>query len=130
MNVLLDTNALLWAAFAPEKLTPRAEQHYFEADQIFVSIISLWEIGLKMSRGGFTGQAIPSDWHKNLWQWMTDQDFRIINVELAHCRAIQFLPFHHKNPFDRMLIAQAIQEKCAVIGSDEHFDEYGIKRIW
>jgi PIN domain nuclease of toxin-antitoxin system len=130
MNVLLDTNALLWAAYAPDKLTPKAEGHYASADQIFVSMVSLWEIGLKMSRGGFVKLAIPSDWDKLLWQWMRDQDFRIIGVELEHCRAIQDLPFYHKDPFDRMLIAQALQEKCAVIGSDEHFDAYGVQRIW
>ena len=124
MNVLLDTNALLWAAYAPDKLTPKAEGHYASADQIFVSIVSLWEIGLKMSRGGFVGLAIPSDWDKRLWQWMRDQDFRIISVELQHCRAIQDLPFYHKDPFDRLLIAQATLENMTIISQDSIFESY------
>lgn len=130
MNVLLDTNALLWAAYAPGKLTPAAEAAYFSAGRISVSVVSLWEIALKLSRGGFRGLVVPGAWEKSLWRWMEDQRFEIIGVELAHCRAIQDLPFHHKDPFDRMLIAQALQVKCAVIGSDDAFEKYGVKRIW
>jgi PIN domain nuclease of toxin-antitoxin system len=130
MNALLDTNALLWAAYAPGRLTPAAEAAYFSADRLCVSVVSLWEIGLKMSRGGFDGLVIPDDWEKSLWKWMEEQKFENISVELAHCRAIQDLPFHHKDPFDRMLIAQALKEKCAVIGSDDRFDDYGVRRIW
>ena len=130
MNVLLDTNALLWAAYAPGKLTEAAKAGFFSADRICVSMVSLWEIGLKMSRGGFIGLVIPDDWEKSLWQWMVEQKFEIIGVELVHCRAIQDLPFHHKDPFDRMLIAQVLREKCAVLGSDDVFENYGVKRIW
>lgn len=130
MNVLLDTNALLWAAYDPGKLTPAAEAAYFSAGRIRVSVVSFWEIALKLSRGGFLGFAVPGDWEKCLWRWIEDQHFEFIGVELAHCRAIQDLPFHHKDPFDRMLIAQALQVKCAVISSDDAFEKYGVRRIW
>ncbi|NJM38541.1 MAG: type II toxin-antitoxin system VapC family toxin, partial [Akkermansiaceae bacterium] len=92
--------------------------------------VSLWEVGLKMSRGGFAGLEVPVDWEKSLWVWMEKQKFQLICVDLASCRLIQDLPFHHKDPFDRMLIAQALAGKLRVIGSDEIFDHYGVKRIW
>lgn len=130
MMVMLDTNALLWAAYAPEKLTPRAEQAFFEARKIHASIVSLWEIGLKMSRGGFNGVEVPVDWEKSLWAWMVEQRFEMIGVELADCRRIQDFPFHHKDPFDRMAIAQCLRLGCDVISSDEKFELYGVRRIW
>jgi len=130
MMVMLDTNALLWAAYAPGKLSAPAEQTYFETQKIHVSMVSLWEIGLKMSRGGFHGFKVPVDWENSLWSWMTEQGFEIIGVELADCRKIQDLPFHHNDPFDRMLIAQALRGKFSVIGIDENFDAYGVRRIW
>lgn len=130
MIALLDTNALLWAAYAPGNLTAPAEQAYFEAQKIHVSMVSLWEIGLKMSRGGFHGFRIPIDWEKSLWSWMMEQGFEVLGVELADCRMIQDLPYHHKDPFDRMLIAQALRGNFSVIGIDENFDAYGVRRIW
>lgn len=130
MNLLLDTNALLWAAYAPGKLTPAAADAFSGAAMIHVSVVSLWEIGLKMSRGGFYGLVVPVAWEKSLWKWMKDQRFEIMGVELTHCRRIQDLPFHHKDPFDRMLIAQALLKGLSVIGSDDRFDEYGVTRIW
>ncbi len=130
MKVLLDTNALLWAAYAPKRLTAVAKDAFFSAETIGVSMVSLWEIGLKMSRGGFDGIEVPIDWEKSLWAWMEEQAFQILSVNLAGCRKIQDLPFHHKDPFDRMLIAQALNDGLTVIGSDDRFDDYGVKRVW
>lgn len=130
MMVLMDTNALLWAAYAPGKLTTLAKEAFFNAEGISVSMVSLWEIGLKMSRGGYDGLKVPMDWEKSLVTWMEEQKFKIIGVDLAGCRKIQDLPFHHKDPFDRMLIAQALQGDFTVIGSDNRFDDYGVKRVW
>ena len=130
MKVLLDTNALLWAAYKPEKLTLPATEAFLSAEGISVSVVSLWEIGLKMSRGGYDELAVPLDWQKSLVTWMELQKFKMIGVDLAGCRKIQDLPFHHKDPFDRMLIAQAMNGNLTVIGSDNRFDDYGVKRIW
>ncbi len=130
MNVLLDTNALLWAAYAPDQLTVAAKELFLSADRMVVSIVSLWEIGLKMSRGGYADFEAPRDWEKSLWPWMKEQDFQIIGIDLAGCRLIQDLPFHHKDPFDRMIIAQALAVGLVVISSDKRFDDYGVTRVW
>ena len=130
MRVLLDTNALLWAAYAPGKLTAPAKEAFFIGESVTVSVVSFWEIGLKMSRGGYDGLDVPLDWEKSLPDWMEEQQFQLLGVDLAACRKIQDLPFYHKDPFDRMLIALAMNGEFTVITSDDRFEVYGVKRIW
>jgi PIN domain nuclease of toxin-antitoxin system len=104
---LLDTMTVLWMAFEPDRLGGNAAA-LLEADDtdLAYSTVSLWEIGLKMGRGGYHGFR-PAD-----------------------CRRLQNLPSFHKDPFDRMLIAQALEESRSVIGCDGQFDAYGVRRIW
>ncbi len=130
MRILLDTNALLWATYAPERLTQEASEAYLAADELFFSILSPWEIALKFSRGEFHDLKVPEDWEKTMIQGLLKEGLHFLPLEVAHCRRVQDLPFHHKDPFDRMLIAQALMENLTVIGSDEWFDDYGVKRIW
>ena len=130
MKIFLDTNALLWAFSAPEKLTPKARKAFLEAEGVFYSVITLWEIGLKMSRGGFRDIEVPEDWQVSLIAELETQLFTMLPVVLVHCRMIQDLVFHHKDPFDRMVIAQALERELAVVGSDEEFEKYGVERIW
>jgi PIN domain nuclease of toxin-antitoxin system len=130
MKVLLDTNALLWVAYAPGKLTAPAKEAFFSGEDVTVSVVSFWEIGLKMSRGGYDELDVPLNWERSLVAWMEEQKFKIIGVDLAACRKIQDLLFHHKDPFDRMLIAQAINGDFTVITSDNRFEVYGVKRVW
>jgi len=130
MRVLLDTNALLWACCAPDRLTKKATAAFLEADEVYFSILSPWEVALKFSRGGFHGINVPQDWEQILIPGLLREGYRFLPLELSHCRQVQDLPFHHKDPFDRMLIAQALVENLSVISSDDHFDLYGVKRLW
>ena len=130
MRILMDTNALLWASYEPERLTKKAGEAYMVAEELCFSILSLWEIALKFSRGGFHDLKVPEDWEKTLVQGLLQEGYRFIPLEVVHCRFIQNLPFYHKDPFDRMLIAQALVENLTIIGSDDQFDAYGVKRIW
>lgn len=130
MRALLDTNALLWSSYAPERLTKKAVAAFLEADELYFSILSPWEVALKFSRGGLHGIAVPQDWEKTLISSLLQQGHHLLTLDLAHCRQVQDLPFHHKDPFDRMLISQALVENLTVIGSDDRFDDYGVTRIW
>ena len=130
MRVLLDTNALLWAAYQPERLTSKAAKAYLSADELHFSVISAWEIALKFSRGGFSELEVPRDWEEQLIPGLISQGIRPLSLEVVHCRRVQDLPFHHKDPFDRMLVAQALVEKLVILGADDTFDAYGVKRIW
>ena len=127
---LMDTNALLWSCYAPSRLTAKATAAYLAADELFYSILSPWEIGLKFSRGGFRDLNVPADWEQTMIESLRHEGYKLVPVGIPHCRLIQDLPFHHKDPFDRMLIAQALVENLTVIGSDEIFDAYRVKRVW
>jgi PIN domain nuclease of toxin-antitoxin system len=129
MNLLFDTQAFLWWCLVAPKMTPAALAALDEAELVFLSPVTLWEIGLKMSGKGFDFQ-LPDDWETVLFAHAERYQISWLPISPPHCRLIQDLPFHHKDPFDRMLIAQALQEKCAVIGTDGAFEKYGVKRIW
>jgi PIN domain nuclease of toxin-antitoxin system len=129
MNLLFDTQAFLWWCLVAEKMTPAGLAALDEAEQVFLSPVTLWEIGLKRSGKGFDFH-LPNDWETVLPAHAERFDVSWLPISPRHCRLIQDLPFHHRDPFDRMLIAQALEGKCAVISSDVAFDHYGVKRIW
>ncbi len=76
------------------------------------------------------GIITPDDWDVALPEQMEDQGIVRMDIGARNCRMIQNLPFHHKDPFDRMLIVQALERDFTVIGSDKVFDLYGVKRLW
>lgn len=127
---LLDTNALLWFAYHPARLTASAIAAFEGADSLRYSIVNLWEIGLKLSAGGFRDLAISRAWEEDLVMSFAEQGIVELPIQPRHCRRVQDLPRHHKDPFDRMLIAQALVEGLDLIGSDAQFDAYGVRRIW
>jgi PIN domain nuclease of toxin-antitoxin system len=130
LRALTDTNALLWIACSPGRLTGRAKRAIADSDEVWFSIVNIWEIALKLSKGGFHDIDVVTDWSRMLVPRLLDEGFRLLPIQVEHCRRIQTLPFHHKDPFDRMLIAQALEEKLEVIGCDEQFDAYGVRRVW
>jgi PIN domain nuclease of toxin-antitoxin system len=128
---LLDTMTILWTAFEPENVSRRAASALLdESAEIHYSISSLWEIGTKMGGRGYREFVLPDDWEVVIPDGLMRQRILPLSITPRHCRRIQDLPFHHRDPFDRMLIAQALEEEFDVIGSDKQFDDYGVKRIW
>ena len=128
MNVLLDTHAFLWFVEDSPHLSIVARQ-LIEKDDIqpYLSIASLWEMAIKISLGKLTlatpfEQFIPHQLELN--------SINLLNVSIEHTSAIANLPFHHRDPFDRLLAVQARIEKLALISTDSIFDAYGIERIW
>lgn len=128
---LLDTMTVLWMAFEPDRLGGNAAA-LLEADDtdLAYSIVSLWEIGLKMGRGGYHGFHLPDQWDELIPRGLAGQGIAERSIRPADCRRLQDLPSFHKDPFDRMLIAQALEENRSVIGCDGQFDAYGVRRIW
>ena len=128
MKLLLDTNALLrWLRgdILPKRLVTQIEK----ADVLAVSIVSPWELGLKASRHP-AQKLITSD---QLWHGMEQIGARILHVRREHIDLATSLPEHHYDPFDRMIIAQAIVENLAVVSSDERFPSYapaGLRVLW
>ncbi len=128
MNILLDTHAFLWLVTDDERLSETARQTFLNSEnRLFFSAASLWEICIKMSLGKIslkTGwfQTIQAEMEINVIQWLP--------IEMPHCVEVTKLPFHHRDPFDRMLIAQAITQDMQLLSRDKRLSAYAIKRIW
>jgi PIN domain nuclease of toxin-antitoxin system len=130
VTLLLDTQAVLWIAYSPTRLSESAQIAYVGATEVLVSVLTAWEIALKLARGGLEEFSLPRDWDVRLFDGLRRQGVRTLSLEVSHCRRVQDLPFHHKDPFDRMLVAQALSIGSNILSSDTAFDAYGVRRIW
>ena len=128
MNLLLDTHTLIWYYHTDPKMSVLARQLIQDpASTVFVSAASHWEIAIKLSTGKLTiGEPFP-DFVQHA---IHDNGFTILPIEPRHTAEIIALPFHHRDPFDRIIVAQAVVEKMAIVSVDPILDAYPIRRIW
>jgi PIN domain nuclease of toxin-antitoxin system len=120
MELLLDTCALIWSLGDNPCLSPEArEQISDSSNKVFVSAVSVWEIEIKRKKGQL---KTP----ENLLQAIIDTGFIFLSITEHHAMKAASLPEHHKDPFDRLLISQALLEKMVIITSDAQFIKYGI----
>lgn len=128
MKLLVDTHTLLWFIAGSPSLTASARSLIEDAsNEKFVSIVSIWETAIKVSIGKMTLTAPFDDLFPHQLQI---NGFELLPVKVGHTSVVTTLPFHHRDPFDRLLIAQAAEEKMTLVSIDEVFDEYGVKRLW
>lgn len=119
MRLLLDTHVLLWAVFEPSKLNPSLQEAISDSQNIVsISIASLWEIAIKKSIGKLN---IPDSFFQKVQK---ESGFELLPFQLAHIEQYLTLPLHHRDPFDRMLIAQAQQEQLTLVTLDECIMQY------
>jgi PIN domain nuclease of toxin-antitoxin system len=124
MKYLLDTNALLWALENNPLLTKKAKNTIVnDRNDIYVSIVSLWEIAIKLSIGKLELTKTLDE----IIDEMSMQFLHILPISVDAVRKIQTLPFHHRDPFDRIIIAQAQADDLIIITKDQQFDYYDIK---
>lgn len=127
MNLLVDTHAMLWFVAGDERLSPKARQAIESPGAtIYISIASWWEMAIKCSLDKL-------QLAKPIEQFMAErveEGFRVLSVEMRHLPALVALPFHHRDPFDRLIIFQAMLERMPVCTSDSQFAAYDIERIW
>ncbi len=128
MHLLLDTHALLWWLAGDDALSASARAAITdESNAVFVSAASLWEITTKHRLGKlFVAAAILSD----LSGAVADQGFIGLPISLRHGQRAGGLPGPHRDPFDRMLIAQAILDNLVLVSNERPFDAYGVGRLW
>jgi len=129
MKILLDTCSFLWlVAENNEKLSDGAIDVFLnEKNEIYFSIVSAWEISIKSSIGKLELTLPVRDF---LTEQIELNELSLLPIELNHVAKVAELPFHHKDPFDRLLIAQAIVEDILLLSPDSAFDCYDVKRIW
>jgi PIN domain nuclease of toxin-antitoxin system len=128
MKLLLDTHALLWFIAGSASLSRSARILIEDAsNEKFVSVASIWETAIKVSIGKMSLSA-PFD--VLFPHQLNINGFELLPVKVEHASVITTLPFHHRDPFDRLLIAQAIEEKMSLVSADSVFDDYGITRLW
>lgn len=128
MTVLLDTHALLWFVLRDPKLSSTARELIGDpATKVLVSPASYWEIAIKIGQGRYS-LGLPYDMFMD--RAIGGNRFAVLPIEPRHTSILTTLPRHHGDPFDRLLIAQAIVERIPLLSVDERFDAYPIKRIW
>jgi PIN domain nuclease of toxin-antitoxin system len=127
MKALLDTHTFLWAIAEDEKLSRRARQIYTSSSDLWLSVVSVWEILIKVETGKL---PLPEPAGPYLTKKLAKEQIEILPVTLNHVLEIEALPPHHRDPFDRMLIAQCIQEGWPIITADPQFARYPVDVIW
>ena len=128
MRYLFDTHALLWLTTDNISLTKKVRTIFLNSENdIYLSIASLWEMAIKISINKLYLEESLEDFTCN---HIIGNDIQILKIELPHIYRLEQLPFHHRDPFDRLIIAQAIEDNLAIISSDGIFDNYSVTRIW
>jgi PIN domain nuclease of toxin-antitoxin system len=128
MRLLLDTHAFMWWAMDDQRLSRAAHAALSRMDsEVFVSAASAWEVATKVRRGNWPeAEAVVADFPRAIEEF----GFRQLSITVEHGQRAGFLPGDHKDPFDRMLIAQAQAENLVIVSNEKIFDEWHVPRIW
>ena len=127
MKYLIDTQILIWLFISPNKIPSNIQNLLKNLDnEIYVSKVSIWEIAIQVSIGKL---IIPFEIKKLIFE-IKGMNIKILNIKNQHLIKVTDLPFHHKDPFDRLIISQAFIERMTIISSDNHFSKYDVKVLW
>ena len=128
MRVLVDTRAFLWWVEGDRALPVKARAALADPDnECLISLVSVWELAIKASLGKLK-LALPVQ--RYVVEHVAANGFAMLDIRMAHVGRIESLAKHHGDPFDRLLIAQALEEKLPVVTADPIFRVYGVKRVW
>ena len=130
--MLIDTSALLWYAFDKTRLSKRAAAVIRQQGNRY-SHVSLWEMAIKSSMGKLrltNQQGQASDAKQFMLQLVPSLGLYALPVEFDDVAAVEALPLHHTDPFDRLLVLQAQRNHLAIVSADRVFEQYGVKRVW
>jgi PIN domain nuclease of toxin-antitoxin system len=128
MSYLLDTNVFVWLLKEPEKLNRKAlDLLEDESQSVFLSSVTSWEVVIKFAIGRLTLPKEPDDLLTEVFERFS---FQPLSVTHAHSLAVGEFVFHHRDPFDRMLVAQARSEKLVLLTADSMFEKYPVDILW
>ncbi len=128
MKLLLDTHAFLWFMSGDATLSKAARSAIEdENNDVFVSPASLWEIAIKI---GVNKLTLREPFETLIPKELAENEIELLGISIAHLALVASMPFHHRDPFDRLIAAQAEVEQLTLVSMDEVFDAYGVSRLW
>lgn len=128
MRLLLDSHSFLWFAGNDSQLRAYVRTLIEdEANDVFLSVGSLWEIAVKVSIGKLT---LSAPFGVLIQQYLIQNKITILNITVSHAAVLSNLPLYHREPFDRLFVAQSLVEQIPIVSIDAALDPYGITRIW
>jgi PIN domain nuclease of toxin-antitoxin system len=128
MKTLIDANVLLWALTDHSRLSTNAARVLDDpSNQLFFSVAGLWELVIKTQIGKL---KLPHPAAEFLKQELVDLQIPVLPIEVRHVVRLERLPMHHRDPFDRVLIAQALEEDLTIVSSDRIFRRYSVELVW
>ena len=128
MRILLDTNVFLWIISEDARLSPVARDLFLDGKNVpLLSIASVWEIMIKSS---LRKLDLPENPGPFIREQLRLNSCTLLDITVEHCGMVASLPFHHKDPFDRLIVAQALVENIPVISADDTMKEYGVKSLF
>ena len=127
MNAILDSHAFLWALAGDARMSRRARDIFTGSADLSLSIASIWEILIKVQLGKL---SLPRPAGPYLVSKMADNRIKALPITIDHLLAIERLPMHHRDPFDRMLVAQSMEQDWPIITADRMFKKYPVQVIW
>ena len=127
MKLLLDTHTFLWFIDDSPLLSAKGKTLLEADNELLLSIGSLWEIAIKLCLGKLT-VAMPTE--ALMTRQLTSNDIDVLSITVPHLVTVSTLPLHHCDPFDRLIIAQAMAEQLPIVSADPAFDAYPVQRLW
>jgi PIN domain nuclease of toxin-antitoxin system len=128
VRLLLDTHAFLWFVLNDPSLSPAARALISDPqNDVLISPVTCWEIAIKVSIGRY---QLPGPFADFMNDQIARNALTMLSITVGHTAAVASLPFHHKDPFDRLLISQAIVENVPLLSADTVFDSYTVTRLW
>ena len=128
MRLLLDSHAFLWFILGDQRLSDRARLAIAAADtDVLISPATLWEMAIKVRLGKY---KLPGPFGPFMDTQLTSNRIQLLPIEVRHTALLASMPFHHRDPFDRLIVAQALAESIGVVSVDAMLDAYGVSRLW
>ena len=128
MKLLLDTHSFLWFIGGSSELSSYARAAIEDEDNdCYLSVASLWEMAIKVGIGKL---GVPLPFTRHVRQHVASNAIDLLSIEPERLDEQRKMPFHHRNPFDQLTIAQAIAEEMPIVGRDEAFEEYSTRLVW
>lgn len=128
MNLLLDTHTFLWFIDGNARLSPRARDLIEDHKNVkLISVASLWEMGIKIGLGRL---SLAQPFEELIPRQIQVNGFGLLPLRIPHIAKVIALPFHHRDPFDRVLVGQCMAEDLSLVSADPAFDKYSICRRW